>query len=542
MEEDIRGPDSADGSLVIYVVNARNLPNRRKFEKQDPYVTLRMGTVAQRTSSIYRGGQTPEWKERIEFKLHRERRPIMKLDVLDETKGDPTLIGSCEIDCAAVFQLAKNYDFDKRVYIHDKNYELQCNGQVHGSICLEMTFTPAVPVLPPKIKSESAIHSQKLISEEFPRNRYQESNMFQSISSDPQVSIDESTFQSGISSPSGSRSYSNHGNSVGSRPSLLGESGPTNSTSTANTSSSSVKIQASSPFDDTPKEKGILKKAKKVMGFFTTPPQHDKTGNGTSVWADANSSPPKSKFSLANLKRNSSPVREETSSSPFIPNYDNRQSTPPPSRLTFPQQSSQSPEFSPFPESNAGFAVSGAHSNYTSNYNFDSSLNSQSLNQSLSHSQYSTVSSSPKRKPLRKPPPDFYEPIPDDSAPFSADSIGLNTSKPLPVPSSGARLRDPDELEAAPQPTSQMNRDWRMKAGLATDQDLSVDYRTAQTGYTGKGKFSPNVFERLGQEYEEMNEKGPPVPAKIPLGMTKKEYYAVSPQNFMNDLNGRRFQ
>jgi len=106
--DDPLGPESADGTLVIIVCRAKHLPNRRKLDKQSPYVTLRIGTTAKKTSSHFRAGQTPEWTHEIRFELTRDRRPIMKLDVLDETKNDPTPIGTVDIDCSTVFANPNN--------------------------------------------------------------------------------------------------------------------------------------------------------------------------------------------------------------------------------------------------------------------------------------------------------------------------------------------------------------------------------------------------------------------------------------------------
>ena len=46
--DDPLGPESADGTLVIIVCRAKHLPNRRKLDKQSPYVTLRIGTTAKK--------------------------------------------------------------------------------------------------------------------------------------------------------------------------------------------------------------------------------------------------------------------------------------------------------------------------------------------------------------------------------------------------------------------------------------------------------------------------------------------------------------
>lgn len=147
---EVAGPDTADGTLVIIVCRAKHLPNRRKLDKQCPYVTMRIGPTAKKTPSHFRAGQTPEWTHEIRFELTRERRPMMKLDVLDETKNEPTPIGLCEIDCSIVFGNPANKEVGGK-YIHDDWYDLSCNGRRAGKVFLEMTFYPSSPVLPPKI-------------------------------------------------------------------------------------------------------------------------------------------------------------------------------------------------------------------------------------------------------------------------------------------------------------------------------------------------------------------------------------------------------
>ena len=59
--------ESANGTLVIIVCRGKHLPNRRKLDKQSPYVSLRLGTIAKKTSAHFRAGQTPEWTQEIRF-------------------------------------------------------------------------------------------------------------------------------------------------------------------------------------------------------------------------------------------------------------------------------------------------------------------------------------------------------------------------------------------------------------------------------------------------------------------------------------------
>ena len=148
-EDDADYTATADGTLVVMVIRAKHLPNRRKLDKQSPYVVARIGTVAKKTLAAFRAGQTPEWTHEMRFELSREKKPILKIDVLDETKNDPTPIGNVEIDASVIFTNPENNENGK--YIYDKWYDLTLNGRRAGMIYLEMTFYPTAPVLPPKI-------------------------------------------------------------------------------------------------------------------------------------------------------------------------------------------------------------------------------------------------------------------------------------------------------------------------------------------------------------------------------------------------------
>lgn len=49
----------ANGRLDVYVSKAKDLPNLRKLDKQDPFVKLRVAHLTEISPVIYRGGQTP---------------------------------------------------------------------------------------------------------------------------------------------------------------------------------------------------------------------------------------------------------------------------------------------------------------------------------------------------------------------------------------------------------------------------------------------------------------------------------------------------
>ncbi|KAH9943059.1 uncharacterized protein BXZ73DRAFT_87490 [Epithele typhae] len=57
------------GTLIVVVLKARNLPNKRHIGKQDPYCQVLFNGERRRTKAIKRGGQHPEWDEEIRFEL-----------------------------------------------------------------------------------------------------------------------------------------------------------------------------------------------------------------------------------------------------------------------------------------------------------------------------------------------------------------------------------------------------------------------------------------------------------------------------------------
>ncbi|WRT68597.1 uncharacterized protein IL334_005575 [Kwoniella shivajii] len=57
------------GTLIVVVGKAKNLVNKSRFGKQDPFCSLSYGETRQRTKPIKRGGQHPEWDEELRFAI-----------------------------------------------------------------------------------------------------------------------------------------------------------------------------------------------------------------------------------------------------------------------------------------------------------------------------------------------------------------------------------------------------------------------------------------------------------------------------------------
>lgn len=50
----------------------RNLPNKQRIGKQDPYCSISVGHQKQKTPAVKRGGQTPHWDAQLQFEIWEE--------------------------------------------------------------------------------------------------------------------------------------------------------------------------------------------------------------------------------------------------------------------------------------------------------------------------------------------------------------------------------------------------------------------------------------------------------------------------------------
>jgi hypothetical protein len=67
------------GTLVVVVIRAKNLTNRVRIGKQNPYATVTYGLNKKRTETIDRGGQQPTWDAEFRFEIAK--------DVADQVGG-----------------------------------------------------------------------------------------------------------------------------------------------------------------------------------------------------------------------------------------------------------------------------------------------------------------------------------------------------------------------------------------------------------------------------------------------------------------------
>ncbi|KZT12994.1 uncharacterized protein LAESUDRAFT_754024 [Laetiporus sulphureus 93-53] len=151
------------GTLVVVVLKARNLPNKRHIGKQDPFCSIVFNEEKRRTKAIKRGGQHPEWDEEFRFTLVEDdddEATSSQFDTSDRvppplppksgTKGpprvkggrsmaiacyaddprEPDLIGDCTADLTEVLTKGET----------DEWFVLMNKDKYCGEVYLEMTF------------------------------------------------------------------------------------------------------------------------------------------------------------------------------------------------------------------------------------------------------------------------------------------------------------------------------------------------------------------------------------------------------------------
>ncbi|KAI0650007.1 hypothetical protein C8Q79DRAFT_360368 [Trametes meyenii] len=77
------------GTLIVVILKARNLPNKRHIGKQDPYCQVIFNGERRRTKAIKRGGQHPEWDEEIRFELFEDTDDIPHIPELSDGPPPP---------------------------------------------------------------------------------------------------------------------------------------------------------------------------------------------------------------------------------------------------------------------------------------------------------------------------------------------------------------------------------------------------------------------------------------------------------------------
>ncbi|KAF8211315.1 hypothetical protein K438DRAFT_33739 [Mycena galopus ATCC 62051] len=143
------------GTLIVVILKANHLPNKRNIGKQDPYCLVSVNGEKQRTKVVKRGGQHPEWDEEIRFKLFEDDSmmingpdgappplppkdgkknikggSVMKLSCFADDPREPSLIGQADVDLTEVLTKGET----------DEWFTLMNKDKFAGKVYLELTF------------------------------------------------------------------------------------------------------------------------------------------------------------------------------------------------------------------------------------------------------------------------------------------------------------------------------------------------------------------------------------------------------------------
>ncbi|KAJ7699897.1 hypothetical protein B0H17DRAFT_925810 [Mycena rosella] len=156
------------GTLIVVILKANHLPNKRHIGKQDPYCLVAVNGEKQRTKVVKRGGQHPEWDEEIRFTLYEDHGvvssgqdgpppppppkdgkknikggSVMKLSCFADDPREPDLIGQADVDLTEVLTKGET---DGR----SEWFTLMNKDKFAGKVYLELTFWSNEP--PPEKK------------------------------------------------------------------------------------------------------------------------------------------------------------------------------------------------------------------------------------------------------------------------------------------------------------------------------------------------------------------------------------------------------
>ncbi|KAJ8586190.1 hypothetical protein M405DRAFT_771988 [Rhizopogon salebrosus TDB-379] len=159
------------GTLIVVVLKAKNLPNKRHIGKQAPYCCAYLNEEKRRTKAIKRGGQHPEWDEEFRFTLYegiedelamnaqstdtppplppkKSRTPknikggnSMRLQCYADDPREPDLIGEAVVDLTEVLTKGET----------DEWFTLMNKDKYAGEVYIELTFWSNEP--PPSRKN-----------------------------------------------------------------------------------------------------------------------------------------------------------------------------------------------------------------------------------------------------------------------------------------------------------------------------------------------------------------------------------------------------
>ncbi|EKM59662.1 uncharacterized protein PHACADRAFT_170250, partial [Phanerochaete carnosa HHB-10118-sp] len=165
------------GTLIVVILKARNLPNKRHIGKQDPYCLATFNGEKKRTRAIKRGGQHPEWDEEFRYELWDDDAseqnaplgpngtpppPPPKKKSLPKIKGgrflniacyaedirEPDFIGEVKVDLEEVLTKGET----------DEWFTLMNKDKYSGEVYIELTFWSNEPVPVAKKQAKAKTH------------------------------------------------------------------------------------------------------------------------------------------------------------------------------------------------------------------------------------------------------------------------------------------------------------------------------------------------------------------------------------------------
>lgn len=148
------------GTLIVVVLKAKNLPNKRHIGKQAPYCAITHNDHKRRTRVIKRGGQHPEWDEEFRFTIYEDMEAeIPKPAQRDElppplppkrSKGPKKIKGGCLMKLQCYADDIRDPDFIGETLVDltealtkgetDEWFTLMNKDKYAGEVYLELTF------------------------------------------------------------------------------------------------------------------------------------------------------------------------------------------------------------------------------------------------------------------------------------------------------------------------------------------------------------------------------------------------------------------
>ncbi|KAI6047346.1 hypothetical protein EDC04DRAFT_614033 [Pisolithus marmoratus] len=148
------------GTLIVVVLKAKNLPNKRHIGKQAPYCLITHNDHKRRTKVIKRGGQHPEWDEEFRFTIYEDMEAeIPRSTQRDELppplppkkpKGPKKIKGGCFMKLQCYADDIRDPDFIGETFVDltealtkgetDEWFTLMNKDKYAGEVYLELTF------------------------------------------------------------------------------------------------------------------------------------------------------------------------------------------------------------------------------------------------------------------------------------------------------------------------------------------------------------------------------------------------------------------